>query len=122
MKQSSPTLVDAPAPASAGPQSGKSPRRPVGKAWLFVAIPGAILLGVALLYLSVWGFAEPSHDRPSAPAVKTDGKAHMTMAEYAAGAGVTYSRARPRVLDRASGCAQGQFAVDARSPPGGFVE
>jgi hypothetical protein len=90
VKQSSPQLVDAPAPASAGPQSGKSPRRSVGKAWLFVAISGAILVGVALLYLSVWGFAEPNRNRGTAPAVKADGKARMTMVAYAAGAGVTY--------------------------------
>jgi hypothetical protein len=90
VKQSSPTLVDAPAPASSGPQSGKSPRRPTGKAWLSVAIPGGLLLGTAFVALSVWGFAEPNHDHASAPAVKADGKAHMTMAEYAAGAGVTY--------------------------------
>jgi hypothetical protein len=88
VKQSWPPLVDAPAPASTSAQSGTSPRRSIGMAWRFVAIPGAVL-GAALLALVMWSSDEKSDPGATRPA-KSDGKAHLTMAQYASGAGITY--------------------------------
>src|SRR4051812_39178276 len=88
VKQSWPPLVDAPAPASTSAQSGTSPRRSIGMAWRFVAIPRAVL-GAALLALVMWISDEKSDPGATRPA-KSDGKAHLTMAQYASGAGITY--------------------------------